>query len=78
MVPIQADCDLNKIGCASTSMRSVKNSVNTDFTGMTAEYVNNVNAEQYSLLLPAVEALCLNQGCLFQVHLLVLIEIITS
>lgn len=52
--------------------------MNTDFTGMTAEYVNKVNAEQYSLLLPAVEALCLNQGCLFQVHLLVLIEIITS
>lgn len=59
-------------------MRSVNNSVNTDFTGMTAEHVNTVSAEQYSLLLPAVEALCLKQGCLFQVHLLVLIEIITS
>ena len=66
------------MGCASTSMRSVSNLVNTDFTGMPAEYVNKVNAEQYSLLLPAIEALCLKRGCLFKEHLLVLIEIITT
>lgn len=59
-------------------MRSVSNSVNTDFTGIPAEYVNKVNAEQYSLLLPAIEALCLKQGCLFKETLLVLIEIITT
>lgn len=59
-------------------MRTASNLVNTDFTGMPAEYVNKVNAEQYNLLLPVIEALCLKQGCLFKEHLLLLIEIITT
>lgn len=51
--------------------------MNTDFTGMPAEYVNKANGEQYSLL-PAIEALCLKRDCLFKEPLLVLIEIVTT
>lgn len=59
-------------------MRSVSNLVNNDFIGVAADYVNKDNAEPYSLLLPAIEVLCLKWGCLFKEHLLVLIDIITS
>lgn len=59
-------------------VRVQSNSVNADFTGMPAEYVNRINAEQYSSLVPAIDALCPKQGCLFEEQLLVLIEMITK
>lgn len=52
--------------------------MNTDFTVLLAEYVNKINVEQHSSILPAIEALCPKQGCLFKEQLLVLIEIITT